>query len=113
MSSVNKRDIIIELSNQGGKRHVDVESSIEAFLEFLSKSLSQGRHVTLRGFGTFEVSVAKSKIGRNPNIPGSEMRIPDRCVVKFRPSRELKESVAKVPVEKVAVLKKHGADDAV
>lgn len=105
MNSATKRDIIIELSDRGGKRHADVENALDGFLGVIFNSLAQGRHVTLRGFGTFEVCVAKSKIGRNPAIPGSEMRIPDRCVVKFRPSRELRERVAAVPVGNVAVLK--------
>ena len=109
MSSVTKRDIIIDLSNEGGKTHAEVENSIDALLGLVFDRLAEGRHVSLRGFGTFEVCVAKSKIGRNPNIPGSEVRIPDRCVVKFRPAQELKQRVARVAVEKVAALKNHRA----
>jgi len=52
--------------------------------------------VTLRRFGTFEVRVSKAKVGRNPNKPGSEMRIPPRSVVRFKPGNELKLQVAGV-----------------
>lgn len=113
MSSLTKRDIIIELADEAGKTHSEVERSIDSVVGAIFDSLSVGRHVSLRGFGTFEVCVAKSKIGRNPNIPGSEVRIPDRCVVKFRPSKELKERVARVPVDKVALLKNHGTAEGV
>lgn len=108
MANVTKRDLVIELSNQAGVKHAQIEQSIESFIELVSRKLSEGHDITLRGFGTLEVRVAKSKIGRNPNQPGSEVRIPDRCVIRFRPGKELKDRVAKVPVEKVVASKTRG-----
>lgn len=102
MANVTKRDLVIDLSNQAGLKQAQVEELIESFVELVSKRLAEGHDITLRGFGTIEVRVAKAKIGRNPNRPGSEVNIPDRCVVRFKPGRELKERVAQVPVEVVA-----------
>jgi len=50
--------------------------------------------VVLRNFGTFEIRVAKAKIGRNPNNPEKDVPIPARAIVKFKPGKELKEKVA-------------------
>ena len=33
----------------------------------------------------------KQKIGRNPNKPGTDVVIPPRAIVKFKPGKEMKE----------------------
>ncbi len=101
MANVTKRDLVIELSNEAGLKQSQVETIIEGFVGMISSRLSEGHDITLRGFGTLEIKVAKSKIGRNPNRPGSEVRIPDRCVVRFKPGRELKESVGRLDINVV------------
>ena len=59
-----------------------------------------GGHVVLpllegefRDFGVFEVVTRKSRIGRNPNKPEDTVEIPTRRVVKFKPSKKLKQLV--------------------
>ena len=101
MSNVTKRDLVIDLSNKNGLTQSQVVDLVESFVGLLAARLAEGRSVSLRGFGTFEVRVAKSKIGRIPHQPGTEVRIPKRCVVRFKPGGELKDAVAKVPVEQV------------
>ena len=108
MANVTKRDLVIALSNRAGMKQAQMESLIDDLIEMVSAGLAEGRDVSLRGFGTFELRVAKSKIGRNPKRPGSEVRIPDRCIVRFKPGRELKDRVASLPVETLAG---NGAED--
>ncbi len=93
MATVTKRDMVVELSNKTGLRQQDVFSVVDG--------LAEGHDVTLRGFGTFELRVAKSKIGRNPNQPGSEVTIPARGVVRLRPGKELKARVAAIDPSKI------------
>ena len=50
----------------------------------------------LRNFGSFQVKETKQKIGRNPNKPGTDVIIPPRAIVKFKPGKEMKERVATV-----------------
>ena len=107
MANITKRDLVIDLSNQAGLKQSQIEELIENFVDLVSRRLAEGNDITLRGFGTLEVRIAKSKIGRNPNRPGSEVRIPDRCVVRFKPGRELKDRVAKLSVEEVLAAKNH------
>ena len=94
MSNITKRDLVIELSNRTGQTQGQVFELLQATLDLITEELSHGNDVTLRRFGTFEVRVTKPKIGRNPNISGSEMQIPARSVVKFKPGLELKHQVA-------------------
>lgn len=99
MANVTKRDLVIDLSNQAGLKQAQVEELLDNLVELISRRLAEGCDVSLRGFGTLEVRVAKSKIGRNPKRPGSEVLIPDRCMVRFKPGRELKDRVARLAVE--------------
>ena len=97
MATVTKRELVNDLSNQTGLKQQDAATFVDAFIDLVGKRLAEGHDVTFRTFGTFEIRVAKAKIGRNPNKPGAEVRIPDRCVVRFKPGRELKNSIATLP----------------
>lgn len=98
MATFTKRDLVNELSNSLGLRHQDVTALVEGFIEQVGSALERGDDVTLRTFGTFELRKAKSKIGRNPKKPDSTMVIPERYVVRFKPGMELKQRVARLPV---------------
>ena len=62
----------------------------------ITEGLAAGDDVVIRNFGSFQVKETREKIGRNPNKPGSDVRIPPRAVVKFKPGKELKEKVARL-----------------
>ncbi|MEO0446318.1 MAG: HU family DNA-binding protein, partial [Verrucomicrobiota bacterium] len=59
--------------------------------------LSEGDQVVLRNFGAFQLKRTKPKIGRNPTKPGSEVSIPERTIVKFKPGKEMKDRVSELP----------------
>lgn len=101
MATITKREIVSDLSDQTGLSQADVAQMVDTFIDLVGKRLAEGNDVTFRTFGTFEVRVSKAKIGRNPNKPDAEVRIPDRCTVRFKPGRELKSSVASLPPEKL------------
>lgn len=101
MPTITKKELITEISDTSGLKHADVQVMLESFMELVVKHLAAGDEITLRTFGTFDLRVAKGKIGRNPKQPNSEVVIPDRCVVRFRPSKELKDSAAAIPIQKL------------
>ena len=47
-----------------------------------------GMNVELRNFGVFEVQIRKSRVGRNPNKPETDVMIPRRAVVKFKAEKK-------------------------
>jgi len=69
---------------------------IQKTLDHICTSLADGVNVELRNFGVFEVKVRKARIGRNPNQPEKDVPIPKRAVVKFKPGKEMRESVLKL-----------------
>jgi nucleoid DNA-binding protein len=61
--------------------------------------LREGRNVELRNFGVFEVQVRKSRIGRNPNKPETDVVIPKRAVIKFKAGKELKAQLQNIDID--------------
>ena len=77
-----------------------VKSIIDDFLDAVSDSLKKGDAVELRGFGTFEVRVVKGKKNaRNPKT-GEPLVSKDHCKVKFKPSKDLQDSVKRLNVKR-------------
>ncbi len=94
--TITKRDLVIELANRSGLTQAQAFDLFQAALDLITEELGRGNEVTLRRFGTFEVRMTKPKVGRNPKKPGSEMRIPARAVVRFKPGKEMKSQVSKL-----------------
>lgn len=100
MSRIIKKDLITEVSNKTGIKCQNVAIIVESFLDGIVTHLSKGSIVALREFGTFDIRVSRRKVGRNPKEPETPIMIPDRHVVRFRPSGHLEASVGDLPVQK-------------
>ena len=70
---------------------------VQKTLDYIAEALAKGEKVELRNFGVFEVKVRKARIGRNPNAPATDVPIPQRSVVKFKPGKEMRTEVLKIP----------------
>ncbi len=90
---MTKRDLVVRISNETGLIQQDVLAVVQRTLDYISEAVARGETVELRNFGVFEVKVRKARVGRNPNKPEKDVRIPPRAVVKFKPGKEMKESV--------------------
>jgi nucleoid DNA-binding protein len=96
---MTKRDIVVRISNETGMVQQQVLDVVQKTLDYIAEAVSQGRKVELRNFGVFEVKVRKARIGRNPNSPANDVRIPPRAVVKFKPGKEMREAVLRLTPE--------------
>ena len=99
---MTKRDLVIRISTETGLVQQQVLDVIQKTLDYISDALAHGRKVELRNFGVFEVKVRKARVGRNPNAPETDVPIPERAVVKFKPGKEMRETVIKLTPEQVA-----------
>ena len=93
---MTKRDLVVTISEETGLVQQQVLDVIQRTLDLLSNALAQGETVELRNFGVFEVKVRKARIGRNPNAPAKDVRIPPRAVVKFKAGKEMRDEVLKL-----------------
>jgi nucleoid DNA-binding protein len=93
---MTKRDLVVRISNETGLIQQEVLVVVQKTLDYISESVAKGETVELRNFGVFEVKMRKARIGRNPNAPAADVRIPPRAVVKFKPGKEMRESVIRL-----------------
>jgi nucleoid DNA-binding protein len=94
--TLTKRDLVIRISSETGMIQQQVLDVVQKTLDYISEALSRGDKVELRNFGVFEVKVRRARIGRNPNAPATDVPIPERSVVKFKPGKEMRAEVVKL-----------------
>ena len=90
---MNKSEIIENLyKNNKFHSKKDIEESIILVIESLTKALSDGDRVELRGFGTFSTRQRSKRISRNPKT-GKSISIQQKFHPYFRASKNLKEII--------------------
>ena len=85
---MNKSDLIDAMASESGLSKVDCKRALEALVSSISTSLEDGKKVSLVGFGSWNVSNRKARVGRNPKT-GISLEIPAKKVVKFKTGLEL------------------------
>ena len=58
----------------------------------MTRALSSGERIEIRGFGSFSLRYRKPRIGRNPKS-GMKVNINERYVPHFKPGKNLKKRV--------------------
>lgn len=93
---MTKRDLVIRISNETHMVQQQVLDVVQKTLDYIAEAVSKGEKVELRNFGVFEVKIRKARVGRNPNSPATDVPIPKRAVVKFKPGKEMRAEVLKL-----------------
>ena len=74
----------------------DVERIVSTVFDKISKTLTTGDRVELRGFGAFSVKERKSRTGRNPRT-GESVFVEKKFVPFFKAGKELRIQLNKPP----------------
>lgn len=93
MGTVTKKKLIQGISQARGLHPNDVRNVIQAFLDAMTDTLSQGDRLEFRDFGVFEIVERKQKIGRNPKNAAVPIVIPARKAVKFTPGKKMRKLI--------------------
>ncbi len=91
---MNKTELITAAADSTGLTKKDTERVINAAVDAITAALVKGEKVQVSGFGTFETRERDARMGRNPHTKES-IEIPATRVPAFKPSKALKDSVAK------------------
>lgn len=67
----------------------EVERIVTSFFDSISKQLSQGGRVELRGFGAFSTRARTARTGRNPRT-GASVEVDAKRVPYFKPGKEMR-----------------------
>jgi nucleoid DNA-binding protein len=95
MTTVTKKKLIQVISQEKSIHPNDVRNVVQAFLDVMTKFLSQGDRLEFRDFGVFEIVERKQKIGRNPKNASVPIVIPARLAVKFTPGKKMRKLIEK------------------
>ena len=93
---MTKADLVEEVTKLGDLTRRDSEVIVETIFDSVIGALRSGDKIEIRGFGSFRIRQRKPRIGRNPNRPETDVPIPRRAVVKFKPGKEMRAEVLKL-----------------
>ena len=90
---MTKTDLISGMAKETGLTKADSERALNAFLAISKATIKKDGRFPLAGFGTFVVVNRKARTGRNPRT-GQPIQIKASKAVRFRPGKELIQSIA-------------------
>ena len=67
----------------------DVKLAIKILLQTICYTLARGERIEIRRFGSFSIKAISARMAVNPKT-GETLHIGDRCIPRFKPSKELK-----------------------
>ena len=89
---MTKQDLVTEVGKACELTKKEADAAVTVILEKIGEALENGEEVKLTGFGNFAVKTKKARTGTIPGT-GEKIDIPERKVVTFKPSKQLKEAV--------------------
>ena len=89
---LKRTDLVALVAKQEEISKVRAKVIVDNLIALITKALETGGSVDLHKFGVFKATIRVARAARNPKT-GESMSVPQRTVVKFRPSAALKRIV--------------------
>ena len=89
---MNKGELVDAVAGSAGLSRADAAKAVDATLDAIQGTLSNGGGVSLVGFGTFSVKARAARMGRNPRT-GEAIQIQASNVPGFKAGKGLKDAV--------------------
>ena len=89
---MNKSELVAAMAAKAEISKKDAEKALKAFEDAVMEELTNNGKVQLVGFGTFEVTERKPRVGRNPKT-NEENQNPGGKAPKFKAGKALKDAV--------------------
>ena len=93
--SITRSELIEILTDKFAQSELsksDVSLSVKELIQFMSTSISEGRRIEVRGFGSFTLRERKPRMGRNPKT-GEPVPLGAKYAPHFKPGKDFKERV--------------------
>ena len=91
---MTKAELVEKVSGQINLTKKQTEVIVNTVFQSITQSLSDGKKVELRGFGSFRIRERNARVGRNPKS-GAQVDVPAKRVPFFKAGKELRELVDK------------------
>ncbi len=93
---MNKAQLAESLSEKmDGISRAQAERFLDEMLKTITRKLIAGEEVVFAGFGAFSSKKRKGRVGVNPRDTKQSIQIPSVKVAKFKPGKNLKDSLKK------------------
>ena len=89
---MNIGDLINKVAEESNITKAQATTAVNAMFNAIGSALQGNDKATIIGFGTFSVTKREARSGRNPRT-GATIEISAKNVVKFKPGKDLMESV--------------------
>jgi DNA-binding protein HU-beta len=89
---MNKQGLIEAVAEKTGDSKAEIGAVIDAFIETVTRAVSDGQTIQLIGFGSFSIGNRAARTGRNPST-GEEIAIAAAKTVKFTAGKAFKDTV--------------------
>ena len=100
---MTKAELVDAIAIKTGVSKTNTGIIVQELFSVVSRALTEGRHLEIRGFGTFKVRERRARRARNPRS-GGEVMVPAKLVPLFKPSKELKALIlSSTPAEEPVV----------
>ncbi len=89
---MTKKDIVRTISEEVGITQQQTKEIVQKTFNAIIETLVSDGRIELRNFGVFEVRYRAARRARNPRT-GNQVDVPEKCVVTFRPGKEMESRV--------------------
>ncbi len=89
---MNKTELIAAVAEKSGLSKKDADNAVNAMLDAVVETLTQGEKVQIVGFGTFEVRSRSERQGRDPRT-NNPITIPASKSPAFKAGKAFKDAV--------------------
>ena len=86
---MTKADIVDKVAIGTGLTKLETEAIIEGFFKTVIESLTEGKGIEIRGFGSYKVKKKNARHARNPKT-GEQVQVPEHYVPTFKFSKDFK-----------------------
>jgi integration host factor subunit beta len=93
--AVTKKEIVKQIAERIGETQLKTKDIVQQTFDAIVDTLIEQGRIELRNFGVFEVKQRKARKARNPRT-GEKVEVPPKCVVTFKPGKEMEERVRKM-----------------
>ena len=96
---MTKKEIAAKIAAKLEITHQETLRIVKETFDAIIETLVEEGRIELRNFGVFEVKRRAARLARNPKT-GEKVKVPKKCVVVFKPGKEMEEKVAKLVKKK-------------
>lgn len=90
---MTKQEFVDAVAQKSGLNRRDAGKAVDAVLDAITDALTRRDSVNFTGFGKFQTSERKARMGVNPRNPSQKVHIPAATVPKFTAGSSLKGAV--------------------